>query len=78
MLKTRDEVWSEAINAGNESAKARGMMLWDATSVVAMMEEFDRLSTFLHAIDLTKVKENDDNTNLTDQQACAGGACEVK
>jgi ribonucleoside-triphosphate reductase (thioredoxin) len=41
-------------------------------------EEFDNLSGHLHAIDLTQVKEHDDNTNLTDQQACAGGACEVK
>ncbi len=32
----------------------------------------------LHAIDLTGVKEVEDNTALTDQAACAGGACEVK
>jgi len=28
-------------------------------------------------IDLTKIIENEDNTNLKDQAACAGGACEV-
>jgi hypothetical protein len=29
-------------------------------------------------IDLTKIVEADDNTTLTDQAACAGGACEIK
>ena len=29
-------------------------------------------------IDLSKVIEDDDNTNLTGELACAGGACEVK
>jgi ribonucleoside-diphosphate reductase alpha chain len=41
-------------------------------------EEYENLVSHLHAIDLTKVKEEDDNTALTDQAACAGGACEVK
>ena len=29
-------------------------------------------------IDLTKVIEDDDNTDLSGEVACAGGACEVK
>jgi hypothetical protein len=29
-------------------------------------------------IDLSKVIEEDDETNLTGELACAGGACEVK
>jgi ribonucleoside-diphosphate reductase alpha chain len=41
-------------------------------------EKFEELVSHLHAIDLTKVKEEDDNTALTDQAACAGGACEVQ
>ena len=35
------------------------------------------MSKHLHNIDLTKVKELDDNTSLNDQVACAGGACSV-
>ena len=29
-------------------------------------------------VDLSKITENDDNTNLSGELACAGGACEVK
>ena len=29
-------------------------------------------------IDLSKIVEQDDETNLTGELACAGGACEVK
>jgi hypothetical protein len=31
----------------------------------------------LHQLDLSKVVELNDNTDLKDQLACAGGACEV-
>lgn len=40
-------------------------------------EEYERLSKFLEEIDLTKAKEKEDNTDLTGEAACAGGACEV-
>lgn len=40
-------------------------------------EEFDRLMTLMHDIDLTRVTEMDDNTALTEQAACAGGVCEL-
>jgi len=40
-------------------------------------EEFERMEKFLHNIDLTKVVEFNDDTNLMDQVACAGAACEV-
>ena len=40
-------------------------------------EQFNELASHLHAIDLTKVIELQDNTDLTDQAACAGGACEI-
>lgn len=39
-------------------------------------EEYDEMFTYLDSIDLTEVVEVEDYTNLTDQQACAGGACE--
>jgi ribonucleoside-diphosphate reductase alpha chain len=41
-------------------------------------EKFDEMVKHLHAIDITKVKEVNDNTALTDQVACAGGACTIE
>lgn len=38
-------------------------------------EEFDELFKHLTEIDLTKVVEEDDNTEAKDNVACAGGAC---
>lgn len=38
---------------------------------------FNEMAKQLHSIDLRNVIEEDDLTNLTDQAACAGGACEV-
>jgi hypothetical protein len=32
----------------------------------------------LHNIDLSNVIELDDNTDLSGELACAGGACEIK
>ena len=40
-------------------------------------EEFEELYNHLVAIDLTQVVEHDDNTELKEQAACAGGACTV-
>lgn len=40
-------------------------------------EKYDELSKYLHNINLKEVVEVDDFTSLNDQQACAGGACEI-
>lgn len=40
-------------------------------------EEYDELYTLLESINLDDVSENEDNTSLTEQAACSGGACEV-
>jgi ribonucleoside-diphosphate reductase alpha chain len=40
-------------------------------------EKFNELVDHIHNIDLTKIVEFSDETNLQDQAACAGGACEV-
>lgn len=40
-------------------------------------EKYDELSKYLHDINLDEVHENEDNTTLTDQVACAGGACSI-
>ena len=41
-------------------------------------ETYDAMLKSLQKIDLTKVVEIDDNTNLSGELACAGGACEIK
>ena len=40
-------------------------------------EQFEELSKYLTNIDLTKVVEEDDNTEHTQEAACAGGSCEI-
>jgi ribonucleoside-diphosphate reductase alpha chain len=40
-------------------------------------EEYDEMSKNIHQIDVTKVIEISDNTNLMGESACAGGACEI-
>jgi ribonucleoside-diphosphate reductase alpha chain len=40
-------------------------------------EEFNRLSKFLHNIDLSQVLEVEDHTNLNDQVACGADGCAV-
>jgi ribonucleoside-triphosphate reductase (thioredoxin) len=40
-------------------------------------EDFERLSATLKNVDLTRVVELQDNTDLRGEAACAGGACEI-
>lgn len=40
-------------------------------------EQYDKISSALTMIDLTKVIEFDDNTELSGEVACGGGACEI-
>ncbi len=40
-------------------------------------ETFEHLSSSLHSVDLSAVKEEEDNTDLSGELACAGGACEI-
>jgi ribonucleoside-diphosphate reductase alpha chain len=40
-------------------------------------EEYDEMSKKIHQIDVTKVIEVSDNTNLMGEQACSGNNCEV-
>mgnify|MGYP001613027068 CR=1 FL=1 len=41
-------------------------------------EEYDRLFQQLKNVDLSKIIEEEDHTDLTGELACAGGACEIK
>ena len=40
-------------------------------------EKYEEMITHLHSVDLSKVIEFNDNTNLAGEAACAGGACEI-
>jgi len=40
-------------------------------------DDYERLKETLQRVDLTKVIEIDDNTNLAGELACAGGSCEI-
>ncbi|MEC7531054.1 MAG: hypothetical protein VYD10_03075, partial [Actinomycetota bacterium] len=40
-------------------------------------ETYEAMLNTLSEVDLTQVKENDDNTNLSGELACAGGTCEI-
>jgi ribonucleoside-diphosphate reductase alpha chain len=41
-------------------------------------EKYEQLMHALHDVDLSRVIELDDNTDLSGEIACAGGACEIK
>ena len=41
-------------------------------------KEYEKMLIHLQEIDLSKVIEEKDETNLTGELACAGGACEIK
>jgi ribonucleoside-diphosphate reductase alpha chain len=41
-------------------------------------EKYNQLMETLHDVDLSKVIELEDNTDLSGELACAGGACEIK
>jgi ribonucleoside-diphosphate reductase alpha chain len=41
-------------------------------------ETYEAMMASLTSVDLTKVVEDDDNTDFSAQAACAGGACEIK
>ena len=40
-------------------------------------EKFEAMLATLENVDLTKIVEEDDNTDLKGEAACAGGACEI-
>ncbi len=41
-------------------------------------EKYNELIKYVKQIDLTKIKENEDNTKLAKEIACSGGSCEIK
>ena len=41
-------------------------------------DKYNEMLTYLNEVDLSKVTEETDETNLTGELACAGGACEIQ
>lgn len=41
-------------------------------------EKYEAMMSLIKEIDLSKISESDDNTDLTGELACAGGSCEIK
>jgi ribonucleoside-diphosphate reductase alpha chain len=86
-ISLRDEEWEsvgEWMWANQNNYTGISVLPYDGGTYVqapfedCTKETFDEMVQHLHAIDLSVVHEYDDNTALTDQAACAGGACEVK
>jgi ribonucleoside-triphosphate reductase (thioredoxin) len=51
----------------------------DAPFIEIDKAQYEELTKYIeeNPIDLTKIREDVDNTDLTGEVACAGGACEV-
>jgi len=41
-------------------------------------DQFDRMMSSLKDVDLSRIIESDDMTDLSGELACAGGACEIR
>jgi ribonucleoside-diphosphate reductase alpha chain len=41
-------------------------------------EIYEKLLEYVKGLDLKSIVEKENNTNLIEQSACAGGACEIK
>jgi ribonucleoside-diphosphate reductase alpha chain len=41
-------------------------------------QTYERMLLLLKEIDLTNIREYEDTTNLSGENACAGGSCELK
>jgi hypothetical protein len=40
-------------------------------------EKYEAMMLALNDVDLSKIEESDDNTDLSGELACAGGSCEI-
>jgi ribonucleoside-diphosphate reductase alpha chain len=85
-ISVKDNEWESVGNwmwENRESYTGISVLPFDNGSYVqAPFEDidettYDTMVKSLHSIDLTKVIEDDDNTALTENIACQGGACEI-
>ena len=86
-VSVRDDEWKiigEWMWANKEYYNGLSVLPYDGGSYIqapfedCTEEEFERLFSKLHSIDLSKVIELQDNTDLSGELACAGGACVIK
>jgi ribonucleoside-triphosphate reductase len=75
----RDWMWkNRKVYNGLSVLPADGGSYKQAPFEDCAQEEYEKLLFSLKELDLTRVIEYNDNTNLTGELACAGGACEVR
>lgn len=86
-ISVKDAEWTEVGNWMWENRKyynGLSVLPWDVgTYVQAPFEEctkekYEELLSFIKEVDLSKVKEMSDNTDLKGELACSGGSCEIK
>ena len=84
--KRMDRASQFAVYAAHEALEDAGLPtedIGDRTAVImgaglAGLETYEAMIESLREVDLTKITEDEDNTDLTGEAACAGGVCEVK
>jgi ribonucleoside-triphosphate reductase len=85
-VSIKEDEWDEVgdwMYENRESYNGISVLPYDGGSYIQApfetitKEEYEELSRHLKSIDLSKVYEKEDNTDLTDQAACAGGGCEI-
>lgn len=85
-ISLKEDEWGECIDwmwSNRNEYNGISVLPYDGgTYVQAPFEdiseaEYYRLEEFLTSIDLTKVEEEKDNTDLQGEAACAGGVCEL-
>jgi len=86
-ISIKDEEWDEVGNwMWDNRACYNGLSVlpYDGGSYIQSPfedcdeETYDRMMGSLQAVDLTKIREQEDNTDLKGELACAGGACEIR
>lgn len=85
-VSIKDDEWSkvgEWMWNNRESYSGISLLPYDGGTYIqapfedCTKEKYEELYNLLKDIDLTQIIENEDNTSLTEQVACAGGNCEV-
>lgn len=85
-ISVREDEWEEVgkwMWRNRESYNGLSVLPYDggtykqAPFETTTKEVYDEMLQHVHALDLTKVTEVSDNTDLSGEIACAGGACEI-
>jgi ribonucleoside-triphosphate reductase len=85
-VSIKDEEWKEVgewMWANKESYAGLSVLPFDGGTYIqaplqdCTKEKYEELIKFIKSIDLSEIVEYTDDTNLKDQAACVGGACEI-